>query len=138
MKDRSRPIASGRLSRLAAFGQMAGGVASGMVAEGARCLARGERPQLADLFLTPANARRVTEQLSRLRGAAILGQLRDSAHHMPPAQLQRNGGRTGGVTLPVSRPARLRPHRSAKCTAHGLPMGGSLQSRCNIPALPKA
>jgi hypothetical protein len=33
------------------------------VAEGAKRLARGERPQLSDLVLTPANALRVTEQL---------------------------------------------------------------------------
>jgi len=80
------------------------------MAEGARRMARGERPQLSDLVLTPANAMRVTEQLSRLRGAAmklgqmlsldagdmlpaeltaILARLRDSAHHMPPAQLQK-------------------------------------------------
>ncbi len=105
-----RKVPSGRFSRLAAFGQLAGGLAGGVVAEGARRLARGERPQLSDLVLTPANAMRVTEQLSRLRGAAmklgqmlsldagdmlpaeltaILSRLRDSAHHMPPAQLQQ-------------------------------------------------
>ena len=110
MSDRYRKVPSARLSRFAAFGQMAGGVASGMVAEGARRLARGERPQMRDLLLTPGNAQRVTEQLSRLRGAAmklgqmisldagdmlppeltaILAKLRDNAHHMPPAQLQR-------------------------------------------------
>ena len=107
MSDRYRKVPSARLSRFAAFGQMAGGVASGMVAEGARRLARGERPQMRDLLLTPGNAQRVTEQLSRLRGAAmklgqmisldagdmlppeltaILAKLRDNAHHMPPAQ----------------------------------------------------
>lgn len=106
----ARKVPSGRLSRLAAFGQLAGGLAGGVVAEGAKRLARGERPQLSDLVLTPANALRVTEQLSRLRGAAmklgqmlsldagdmlpaeltaILARLRDSAHHMPPAQLQK-------------------------------------------------
>lgn len=105
-----RRVPSGRLARLAAFGQLAGGLAGGVVAEGAKRLARGERPQLSDLVLTPANALRVTEQLSRLRGAAmklgqmlsldagdmlpaeltaILARLRDSAHHMPPAQLQK-------------------------------------------------
>lgn len=110
MSDRYRKVPSARLSRFAAFGRMAGGVASGMVAEGARRLARGERPQMRDLLLTPGNAQRVTEQLSRLRGAAmklgqmisldagdmlppeltaILAKLRDNAHHMPPAQLQK-------------------------------------------------
>ncbi len=107
---RYRKVPSARLSRLAGFGQLAGGVAGGVLAEGIRRLARGERPQLSDLLLTPANAMRVTEQLSRLRGAAmklgqmismdagdvlpaelttILARLRDAAHFMPPAQLGR-------------------------------------------------
>lgn len=98
------------MARLASFGQLAGGVAGGMIAEGARRLADGQRPHLSDLMLTPANALRVTEQLSRLRGAAmklgqmismdggdvlpqeltaILARLRDAAHFMPPAQLHR-------------------------------------------------
>ncbi|WP_333837017.1 ABC1 kinase family protein [Novosphingobium sp.] len=109
-EDRGRKVPSGRLSRLAAFGQLAGGLAGGAVAEGARRLARGERPALHELMLTPGNAARLTEQLSRLRGAAmklgqmisldagdmlppeltaILARLRDGAHHMPPAQLQK-------------------------------------------------
>ena len=107
---RYRKVPSARLSRLASFGQMAGGIAGGMIAEGARRLSQGQRPQLSDMLLTPANAMRVTDQLSRLRGAAmklgqmisldagdvlpaeltaILSKLRDSAHFMPPAQLQR-------------------------------------------------
>jgi predicted unusual protein kinase regulating ubiquinone biosynthesis (AarF/ABC1/UbiB family) len=110
MTDRSRPVPQARLARLAVFGQMAGGIAAGVLGEGARRLARGERPQMADLLLTPANAMRVTDQLSRLRGAAmklgqmlsldagdvlpaeltaILARLRDAAHIMPPAQLNR-------------------------------------------------
>lgn len=108
--DRSRPVPKARLARLAAFGQIAGGVAAGVMGEGLRRLARGEVPALPDLLLTPANARRVTGQLSRLRGAAmklgqmlsmdagdvlppeltaILAQLREAAHVMPPAQLSR-------------------------------------------------
>ena len=108
--DRYRKVPSARLSRLASFGQLAGGVAGGMLAEGVRRLASGQRPQLSDLLLTPANAARVTEQLSKLRGAAmklgqmismdagdvlprelteILARLRDAAHFMPPAQLNR-------------------------------------------------
>lgn len=107
---RYRKVPSARLSRLASFGQMAGGIAGGMIAEGARRLSQGQRPHLSDMLLTPANAMRVTDQLSRLRGAAmklgqmisldagdvlpaeltaILSKLRDSAHFMPPAQLQR-------------------------------------------------
>ena len=105
---RYRKVPSSRLGRLAGFGQLAGGVLGGMMAEGARRLAQGERPQLSDLLLTPGNARRTAEQLSRLRGAAmklgqmisldagdmlppeltaVLARLRDAAHFMPAAQL---------------------------------------------------
>ena len=108
--SRYRKVPSGRLSRAAVFGQLAGSVAGGVLAEGARRLARGERPHMADLLLTPASIGRVTEQLSRLRGAAmklgqmismdagdmlppeltaILARLRDAAHFMPPAQLDK-------------------------------------------------
>lgn len=55
---------------------MATGVAGGMLLNGARRFARGERPRLEDLLLTPANVLRVTEQLAHLRGAAMkMGQL---------------------------------------------------------------
>jgi predicted unusual protein kinase regulating ubiquinone biosynthesis (AarF/ABC1/UbiB family) len=105
-----RSVPRGRLSRLGVFGKIAGGVAGGVLAEGARKLASGQRPRMNDLLLTPANVGRVTEQLSHLRGAAmklgqmismdagdflpseftqILARLRNGAHHMPPAQLQK-------------------------------------------------
>lgn len=105
-----RSVPRGRLSRLAVFGKLAGGVAGGVLAEGARRVASGQRPQMGDLLLTPANIGRVADQLSHLRGAAmklgqmismdagdflpaeltqILAKLRDNAHHMPPAQLQQ-------------------------------------------------
>ena len=108
--DKGRAVPSGRLSRLGVFGRLAGGVAGGVVAEGARRLASGERPKLGDLLLTPANATRVADQLSHLRGAAmklgqmismdagdmlppelatILARLRSNAHHMPPQQLDK-------------------------------------------------
>lgn len=108
--DKGRAVPSGRLSRLGVFGRMAGGVAGGVVAEGARRLASGERPKLGDLLLTPANATRVADQLSHLRGAAmklgqmismdagemlppelatILARLRNNANHMPPQQLDK-------------------------------------------------
>lgn len=108
--SRYRKVPSRRLSRLASFGQLAGGVAGGMLAEGARLLARGDVPRMSDMLLTPGNALRVADQLSRLRGAAmklgqmisldagdmlprelteILARLRDSAHFMPAVQLER-------------------------------------------------
>ncbi len=65
-----------RLSRLMRLGSLAGGVAGGMIAEGVRQFARGDRLNPADMILTPANARRVAEQLASLRGAAMkVGQL---------------------------------------------------------------
>jgi hypothetical protein len=42
-------VPSGRFARAGAFGRLAGGVAGGMLAEGARRLAQGERPRLGDL-----------------------------------------------------------------------------------------
>ena len=106
--SRYRPIPSGRLARLGSFGRLAGGVAGGMVAEGARRLAAGERPSLSTMMLTPGNATRVADRLSHLRGAAlklgqmismdagdllppelsaILARVRDQAYRMPPQQL---------------------------------------------------
>ncbi len=108
--DRGRAVPTGRLARLGGFGRLAGGVAGGMLAEGARRLASGERPQLSDLVLTPANAARVADRLSHMRGAAmklgqmismdagdvlpaelstILARLRNQGYRMPPQQLDK-------------------------------------------------
>lgn len=107
-KTNSAPIPTSRLSRLAHLGSLASGVAGGMIAEGARQYAQGNRPSTSDLLLTPANAKRIAEQLAKLRGAAmkvgqllsmdagdllpaelaeILSVLRESAHSMPTKQL---------------------------------------------------
>ncbi len=101
---------TGRLARLGGFGRLAGGVAGGMLAEGARRLAQGGRPRMGDLVLTPANAARVADRLSHLRGAAmklgqmismdagdvlppelsaILARLRNQGYRMPPQQLDQ-------------------------------------------------
>lgn len=80
-------VPGGRWTRLARLGTLATTVAGGMLAEGARQLARGERPKIESMLLTPANARRVTEELSRLRGAAMkVGQLlsMDAGDLIPP------------------------------------------------------
>jgi predicted unusual protein kinase regulating ubiquinone biosynthesis (AarF/ABC1/UbiB family) len=92
------------------FGLLAGGVASGMMLEGARRFADGERPRISDLLLTPSNFGRITDRLSHLRGAAmklgqmismdagdilppelteIMARLRQDAYRMPPKQLQQ-------------------------------------------------
>ena len=109
-KQSNRAVPQGRLSRLGQFGRLAGGVAGGMIAEGARRLADGERPSMRNMMLTPGNVARLTDRLSHLRGAAmklgqmisldagdllppelseIMARLRDNAHRMPPQQLQK-------------------------------------------------
>lgn len=81
-----------------------------MLAEGGRQLSQGKRPKAKDLLLTPGNARRVTDQLANLRGAAmkvgqmlsmdtgdllpkeltdILARLRADAQAMPAGQLEQ-------------------------------------------------
>jgi predicted unusual protein kinase regulating ubiquinone biosynthesis (AarF/ABC1/UbiB family) len=108
-RERGRAVPSGRLQRFGQFGRLAGGVAGGMLAEGARRLAAGERPRARDMLLTPGNVGKLADRLSHLRGAAmkmgqmismdagdmlppelaeIMSRLRERAHHMPPAQLQ--------------------------------------------------
>ncbi|MCB1967525.1 MAG: AarF/ABC1/UbiB kinase family protein [Candidatus Accumulibacter sp.] len=80
-------VPGGRLPRIARLGVLASGVAGGMLAEGARQLAQGKRPRIGALLLTPENARRVADQLARLRGAAMkFGQLlsMDAGDLLPP------------------------------------------------------
>lgn len=105
-----RAVPSKRLSRLAGLGGMAASIAGGMAASGAKQLASGRRPKASDLFMTPSNARKLTRQLSNMRGAAmkigqmismdsgdflprefadILARLRSDAQHMPRAQLNK-------------------------------------------------
>ena len=84
---KERRIPSSRLGRFSQLGRLAGGMVGGMVSEGARQLAKGNRPALGDLLLTPANARRLADRLSEMRGAAMkIGQLlsMDSGQILPP------------------------------------------------------
>jgi len=95
-------------SRLLKLGRLAGGLAAGMAAEGARRLASGNTPSIGDLLLTPQNAGKIEKQLSELRGAAmkvgqllsmeagdllpaelsaVLARLRENANHMPMLQV---------------------------------------------------
>lgn len=93
-------VPTSRLARLGSLASLAGKVAGGMLAEGARQLAQGQKPGLQQMLLTPANAQRVASQLSQMRGAAMkLGQLlsMDTGDLLPPAltsilaQLRANG-----------------------------------------------
>ena len=83
------PVPRSRFERLAHLGGLAGRVAGGMLAEGMRQVASGNLPRAADLVLTPANARRVADKLSELRGAAMkVGQLLSmDAGDILPAEL---------------------------------------------------
>uniref|UniRef100_A0A486XV84 Ubiquinone biosynthesis monooxygenase UbiB n=1 Tax=Rheinheimera sp. BAL341 TaxID=1708203 RepID=A0A486XV84_9GAMM len=97
-----------RLSRFGSLASLAGRVAGGMLAEGARQLAQGNRPTKAGMLLTTDNVRRVADKLAHMRGAAmkvgqllsmdagdmlpaelsdILARLRANANPMPPKQL---------------------------------------------------
>lgn len=109
-RARQRAVPAGRVARIGTFGRLVGGVAGGMVAEGARRLASGEGITARDLILTPGNVQRLTDRLSHLRGAAmkmgqmisldagdflppelsrILATLRDQANFMPTKQLDQ-------------------------------------------------
>ncbi len=109
-KENHKAIPTSRAGRFARVARMAGGVAGGMIAEGTRQLRAGNRPRARDMLLTPANARRVAEQLATMRGAAmkvgqilsmdtgdflpreladILARLRSDARYMPPGQLDQ-------------------------------------------------
>ncbi|MBK6289389.1 MAG: AarF/ABC1/UbiB kinase family protein [Gammaproteobacteria bacterium] len=94
MSDQRRKetaVPGGRLSRLGRMARLATGIAGGMLAEGGRQIARGNLPRASELLLTPANARRVAEQLASLRGAAMkLGQLLSmDAGDLLPAELSQ-------------------------------------------------
>ena len=104
------PVPTSRLSRMARLGGLASSIAGNVATEAARQLARGQRPRMENLLLTPANAMKVADQLARMRGAAmkvgqlmsmdagdvlppelaqIFARLRADAHHMPWPQLKR-------------------------------------------------
>ncbi|GAB5452841.1 MAG: AarF/ABC1/UbiB kinase family protein [Halioglobus sp.] len=106
--ERQRAVPASRAGRFARMARIAGGVAGGMLAEGGRQLRAGKRPRAREMLLTPGNARRVAEQLSTMRGAAmkvgqilsmdtgeflpreladVFARLREDAHYMPAAQL---------------------------------------------------
>jgi aarF domain-containing kinase len=107
---RIAPVPQGRARRFLHLGRAVGELAAGAAAEGLSRLARGERPDVAQLLLAPSNARRLAERLSQMRGAVmkvgqlmsmdghgvlppqfaeLLAGLRDRAHVMPPSQLAR-------------------------------------------------
>jgi predicted unusual protein kinase regulating ubiquinone biosynthesis (AarF/ABC1/UbiB family) len=104
----SRPVPASRLSRLVHVGRIGSGIAGAAIGQGLRQLGAGQLPKASDLLMTPANAHRLAERLSEMRGAAmkigqllsmeagdllpaplpdILSRLRESAHTMPLSQV---------------------------------------------------
>lgn len=96
------------MSRFVGFGLLTAGVAGRTLFESARSLSRGELPKPDELLLTPLNILKISDELARMRGAALkLGQLismdagdvlpreladvmarlRADADHMPVSQL---------------------------------------------------
>lgn len=75
-KSDEAKIPKGRVSRFAKLGGMASKIAGNVVAKGVTEFAKGNRPKLKDLLLTPGNIIRVADQLAQMRGAAMkVGQL---------------------------------------------------------------
>ncbi|MEQ5868922.1 AarF/ABC1/UbiB kinase family protein [Sagittula sp. NFXS13] len=108
--DTSHPVPQSRFARAAGLGRLTSRTLAGAAFGAAGQLARGHRPTARGLMLTPANISRLTEELSRMRGAAmklgqlismetddllppdlaqIMARLRADAKPMPPAQLKR-------------------------------------------------
>jgi predicted unusual protein kinase regulating ubiquinone biosynthesis (AarF/ABC1/UbiB family) len=82
-----KSVPKGRATRFGKLSSLASRVAGNMLAEGISELAKGNRPQIKDLLLTPANAMRVADQLAQMRGAAMkVGQLisMDAGDMLPP------------------------------------------------------
>jgi len=107
---RQAAVPQGRVSRFLHLGRAVGELALSSASLGVARWARGDKPDLSQLMLTPANARRLAERLSAMRGAVmkvgqlmsmdaasqgvlpaefskLLGGLRNAAHSMPAAQL---------------------------------------------------
>ncbi|WP_108835568.1 AarF/ABC1/UbiB kinase family protein [Tateyamaria sp. Alg231-49] len=108
--SRPLPVPSGRLNRFTRLGTMTAGIAGNMAIQALSEVGRGTRPDMRSLLMTPANMRRMADQLARMRGAAmkvgqlismdagdvlppeladIMARLRDQAHFMPPRQLKQ-------------------------------------------------
>ena len=109
-KSFGKRVPSRRLSRIAGLGRMTSSIAGTIAVNGVQHLATGKRPKISDLIMTPKNIRKVTSQLSDMRGAAmkigqmismdsgdflpkeladILSTLRSDARRMPRSQLEK-------------------------------------------------
>ncbi|MEM9716999.1 MAG: AarF/ABC1/UbiB kinase family protein [Pseudomonadota bacterium] len=86
-RSKPRSVPQSRLARSAALGGTTTRILGNLAVGGLGELARGRRPEFRDLLLTPNNVQRLTDQLARMRGAAMkLGQLisMDGGDVLPP------------------------------------------------------
>ncbi|MEL7213759.1 MAG: AarF/ABC1/UbiB kinase family protein [Pseudomonadota bacterium] len=109
-KAQPRAIPATRLSRFNQLASMTARVGGSMAGGALQDLARGQRPNMRNLLLTPSNMRRIADDLAKMRGAAmkigqlvsmdtgdvlppelaqIFARLRADADFMPPAQLKK-------------------------------------------------
>lgn len=105
----SYPLPTHRLNRLARLGKVAGGMAGSIIYQGTKQWLQGEQPTKQSLLLSTQNIQRLTNELAKMRGAAmkvgqllsldagelipdelamILAQLRNQAPAMPISQLE--------------------------------------------------
>ncbi|GMM38516.1 protein kinase [Saccharomycopsis crataegensis] len=105
----SSAVPSTRLGRIFHYGSLAASVSMGAASEGIKRFASGSNDN-SSLFLTPRNVERIAKSLSKMRGAAlkvgqmlsfqdasflpkefqrILLRVQNSAHYMPPNQLEK-------------------------------------------------
>ena len=117
MPARKSRVPTTRLGRLVRLGFTVGELAVGGAIEGVRRISSVDPADAVNVFLTPANARKLAKRLSGMRGAAMkMGQilsmesadflprefvdalavLRDSANSMPHSQIRRLMGREYG------------------------------------------
>ncbi|KAI5955764.1 hypothetical protein KGF54_001266 [Candida jiufengensis] len=103
-------IPSSRLARIFHYGSLAAGMGLNAATQGLKNYASGESMTMKSLFLSPQNIERMAKKFSKMRGAALkLGQMlsfqdssilpkeiqqillrvQNSAHYMPPGQLER-------------------------------------------------
>lgn len=115
--SRALALPSGRLNRFTRLGSMTAGIAGNMALQALGEVGRGTRPDIRRLLMTPGNIRRITDELARMRGAAmkvgqlisldagdvlpreladIMARLRDQAHFMPPKQQKQVLARAWG------------------------------------------
>ncbi len=110
ISGKTAPVPTSRVSRFAKLGGLAVDIAGNMALNGVRQMVQGQLPNRNGLLLSPANARKLADQLAQMRGAAmkvgqlmsmdsgtmlppefaqILARLRSEAQPMPPPQLKK-------------------------------------------------